>query len=283
MTFFAPKSDGNRKAIPVLLTLILSVLSAPAGGTNEIRVGALPAGDKIYTNAIITRMTPAYAVVSYQDGMVQIPMSNMPAAFQAQSGYTPEKAAQFLDQERQTQRKRRAAFLAQQAALQALAGTNRIVRITDIDDDPSYGGFPFCSVDGLSSGILVENFPDSVRQFMSGYRQLQADIADCQQQLDNLKVPKPPPVPTNSPPRLGKQTWVGGSGGYARIVIPNNDDIAAARQNIEDRLKMLNDRRAQATTNYNLYTTIIAHPSGQTYVGKPIWVCVGIPAAAAAR
>ena len=280
MTIFPPKAGGNRKTFPVLLVLILSALSALAGATNEIHVDALPAGGRIYSNATITRVTPAYAVVSCQDGIVQIPMSNMPAAYQTQFGYTPEKAAQFLEEQKQIQQKRRAAFLARQAALQAMAGTNRPVRITAIDDDPSFGGFPFCSVDGIDGGILVENFPDSVRQFLAGYRQLQADVADCQQQLDNLKVPQPPPVPTNSPPRLGKQTWIGGSAGYARIVIPKNDG-AAARRDLEDRLRTLTAQLDEATTNYNLNTTIIAHPSGQSYGGKPIWVCAGLPAAAA--
>jgi len=207
----------------------------------------------------------------------------MPAAYQNQFGYTPEKAAQFLDEEKQSQKQRRAAVQAQQTALLALAGTNRPVRITAIDDNPLFGGLPFCSVDGINSGMLVENLPDSVRQFMAGYRQLQADIADGQRQLDNLKVPEPPPTNAAPPvPRLGKQTWIGGGGGYVRIVFPKNDN-AALRRDIEDRLKTLNVRLTQATTNYSLYTTIIAHPSGQSYVGKPIWVCVGVPPAAAAR
>src|SRR5208282_2089554 len=129
MTIFPPNAGGNRKAFPVLLALILSALSALAGATNEIHVDALPAGGRIYTNATITRVTPAYAVVSCQDGIVQIPMSNMPAAYQTQFGYTPEKAAQFLEEQKQLQQKRRAAFMARQAALQAMAGTNRPVRI----------------------------------------------------------------------------------------------------------------------------------------------------------
>ena len=280
MTIHPLKAGGSGKKVPVLLPLILSALVSPANASDEIRVGTLPAGDKIYTNATITRVTPAFAVVSYPGGMVQIPMSNMPAAYQTEFGYTPEKAAQFLEEERQIQKKRRAAVLAQQAAFQARAGTNRPIRITAIEDNPTFGGFPFCSADGINGGMLVENLPDSVRQFMSGYRQLQADIADCQQQLDNLKVPaNPPPKPVQ--PQMGKTLMVGNGGGFVRAssVVPDNTD--AIRRDTEDRLKTLNARLAQATSNYNLYTTIIAHPSGQSYVAKPIWVCVGIPAAAA--
>ena len=278
-----PQSDGgNGKIILALATLILSVWSALAGATNEIRVDILPAGDKIYTNAIITRATPAYAVVSYEEGMVQIPMSNMPAVYQAQLGYTPEKAAQFLDEERQIQKRQRAAFLAQQAALLALAGTTRPVRITAILDEISFGGIPFCDAYGIDGGILVKQLPDSVRQFLAGYRQLQADITDCQQQLNQIKVPEPPPpVPVNSPPRLGKQTWIGNGAGYARIVIPKNDDTAAIRQNLEDRLRTLNARLGEMAGNYDRCTTIIARPTGETYGQKPIWICAGVPPAPA--
>src|ERR1700690_3037456 len=99
MTVISSRIGANWKRIPVLLTLILSPLVSPANASDEIRVGTLPAGDKIYTNAVITRVTPAYAVVNYQGGLVQIPMSNMPAAYQTQFGYTPEKAVQFLEEE----------------------------------------------------------------------------------------------------------------------------------------------------------------------------------------
>jgi hypothetical protein len=282
MTILPSKADWPRRWLPVLLTLILSAPIALAGATDEIQAGVLAAGDKIYTNAIITRVTPAYAVVSYQDGLVQIPMSNMPAVYQTQFGYSPQTAVQFLDEEKQAQQKRRAASLAQQAAFQRMAGTNRPVRIIAIDDDPSFGGYPCCSVYGIKGGILIENFPGSVRQFMSGYGRLKADIADCQQQFDRLKAltnspPKPAP-----PPQMGKSLMIGNGAGFARVVAPK-DNTPVIRQETADRLDALNAQLKQETANYNLYTTIIAHPSGQSYVGRPIWICVGVPAAAAAR
>ena len=277
MTILPLKTGGGRELIPVLLALSLSVSAPPAGVADEIPVGILPAGDKVYTNAIITRVTPAYAVVSYQEGMAQIPLSNLPAAYQTRFGYSPEKAAQFLDEERQIQKKRRAAFLAQQATLRTLAGTNRPVRIMAIDDHPYYGGFSLCSVDLIKGGMLVENFPDSVRQFMSGYRQLQADVAGCQQQLNKLNteaktLAKPPP-----PPSLGKS---GNRAVVLSVYSAQTNNLANNRRNLENRLQTLNAQLDRATTNYDLYTTIIAHPSGQAYAGKPIWVCVGVPAAA---
>jgi len=260
----------------VFFTLILSTLAVLAEVANETPIAALLAGGKIYTNAIITRVTPAYVVVNYQEGIVQIPMSDLSPAYQDQFGYTPEKAAQFLDQEKQSRKKERAAMLARQAALDALAGTNRLIRITAVSNDPSYHSIPFCSTDGIDGGILVENLPDSVRQFLTGYGQLQADIANCHQQLDNIKVPDtnaPPP-----PPQMGKGLMVENGSSFVSIGGPPKDNTAAVRQNLEDRLNALNAQMAQATTNYNLYTTIIARPTGELYGGKPIWICTGLPA-----
>jgi hypothetical protein len=281
MKIVPKKNDGNGKTIPVLVTLILSALSALASATNEIHVDTLPAGGKIYTNAIIIRANPAYAMVDCQDGIVRIPMSNMPAIYQTQFGYTPEQAAKFLDEEKRIQQQQQAAAFARQAAAQPLAGTNRPVRITAIVDETSFGGIPFCSADGIDDGILVENLPDSVRQFLAGYRQLQADIADCEQQINRLKVPETPPSETVPLPQMGKTVLIANGAGYVKVGATQNDDTASARRNAEDRLKALNAELDQATTNFDRYATITAHPSGQFYGGKPIWICIGIPAAAA--
>jgi len=260
--------------IPVLIALVLSTLAALAEATDGTVVAALPIGDKIYTNATFTRVTPAYAVVNSQQGVIQIPLSNLPAAYQTQFGYTPEKAAHFLDEEKQIQQKQRAAVLAQQAALQALAGTNRLLRITSVSDDPSFHSIPLCSTDGINGGILVENLPDSVKQFLSAYGQLQVDVAGCEQQLNNLK---PPPTNAAPQPSMGKSLLVENGANFVNISAPPTDNTAAIRQNLEDRLNALNVQLAQATTNYNIYTTIIAYPSGQSYGGKPIWVYTGRP------
>jgi len=271
-----PKHDGDRAMMAVFVTLILSTLAVLAEVANEPQIPALPAGGKIYTNAIITRVTPAYVVVNYQEGIVQIPMSDLPPAYQDQFGYTPEKAAQFLDQEKQNQKKERAAVLARQAVLEALAGTNRLIRITTVSSDLSYHSIPFCSADGIDGGILVENLPDSVRQFFTGYGQLQAEIANCHQQLDNIKVPDTNAPP--QPPQMGKGLMVENGSSFASVGGPPKDNTAAIRQNLEDRLSALNAQMAQATTNYNLYTTIIGRPTGELYGGKPIWICTGLPA-----
>src|SRR4029077_20046084 len=136
MKIFSPIIGRNRGTIPILLTLILSALAALAADTNVIQIDALSAGGLIYTNAVITRVTPAYAVVDYQDGLVQIPLSNLPAIYQTRFGYSPEKAAQFLAAQKQRQQQQwHADALARQAATRARTGTNRPVRITAIIDE----------------------------------------------------------------------------------------------------------------------------------------------------
>ena len=241
-------------------------------------MGNLAVGNMVYTNAVITRVTPAYALVNYEAGVAQIPMSNLPAVYQDQFGYTPQKAAQFLDEERQIQKKQQAALQAEQASLRARLGTNRPVQITAIYDGLDYGGYPYCTADGMRVGILVENLPYSVRQFMAGYRQLQADVVNCQQQINHLKAAPAPAQPATTP--TGKVMLVGKGGNYI-LVDPPPDKTAAVRKEVENRLINLTAQLATATSNYDLYTTIIAHPSGQFYVEKPIWICIGIPPAAA--
>jgi hypothetical protein len=261
--------------IPVLVALMLSALSVRAGVTNEMHLDVLSAGGRNYTNAVITRANAAYAVVSCEGGMVQIPMSDMPAAYQAQFGYTPARAAQFLNAENRIQKQRRDADNARRAAL-AQGGTNRPVRIMAIIDETSNGGIPFCSAQGFAGGILVKNLPDSIRQFLAGYRQLQADIAGCEQQINNLKVPPTPPTNTVSKPHMGKNLMVGNGAGFAWVK-PATNNAAAVRRNTEDQLKVLETELARQTANYDRCTTIIAHPSSEFFGQKPIWICVGIP------
>ena len=281
MKIFSHKHGGGWETIPALAALILSLLAALAGDTNAIHIDALPAGGNIYTNAIITRANPAYAVVSYQEGMVRIPMSNLPAAYQAQFGYTPERAAQFLSEENRIQKEgRRASALARQAAAQARLGTNRLVRITAIIDETSNGDIPFCSAQGIPGGILIKNLPDSIRQFFAGYRQLQAEVTGCQQQINNLRVPSTPATNAVTKPHLGKSLMVGNGAGFAWVKTQTNN-AAAVRRNAEDRLNELQAELDRQTANYDRCTTIVAHPSGDFFGQKPIWICVRGPSAAA--
>ncbi len=274
-------NDSNRGTIPIVLALILSALSALSGDTNVVEIAALPAGGKIYTNAIITRVTPAYAVVSYQDGLVQIPLNELPSIYQTRFGYSPEKAAQFLAAQKQNQQKQwHAEALARQAAALARTGTNQPVRITAIIDETTFGGIPLCAADGHSDGLLVKNLPGSVRQFLMSYRQLQANVADCERQVNRLKAAETPPPPKTTPkPLAGRPMMMGGSPAPVRTIAPPKK--TTARQSAEDRLNALSAELDEQTTNFDHYAAIMAHPTGDFFGQKPIWICTAPPAGAA--
>ena len=286
MHVFCPEALGNRKTVPILLALILSGLSAVAGSTNVIDFETLAAGGNIYTNAVITRVTPAYVAVAYQGGLTQIAMSNLPAADQARFGYDPEKAAQFLKEEDRRQSERRAAYFARHAALMARPGTNRLVRIKAIIDETSNGGIPLCAADVPGDGILVSNFPDPVRQFLARYGRLQADVAAARQKLDHLRASEPPPAKP-SRPHMGKTgaTRDNFTGVTYLLPVPKPKDPVAdwkkACQQAEDRLEALNAELDTMKTNYDRSVAIMAYPSGEFFGKKPIWVCTGTPASLA--
>jgi putative endonuclease len=126
-------------------------------------IGVLPAGGQFYTNARITSVTPAHAVVSFDGGIVQLALSNLPASCQKKYGYDPDKAAKYLAEEKQKLQERRAALMARQAAynqgVALLAGTNRPVQIVSILDEVSNGGIPRCAVSDVPDTFSSKIFP----------------------------------------------------------------------------------------------------------------------------
>jgi hypothetical protein len=142
--------------------LLLAALST-FGQTNEPVIDVLAAGGQFYTNAQITRVTPAYAVVSYNGGIVQLALSNLPAPYQEKYGYDPDKAARYLADKKQKLQEQRAALNARQAAynqaVASLAGTNRPVQVISILDELSNGGIPRCAVPDVPMAFSSKTFP----------------------------------------------------------------------------------------------------------------------------
>jgi hypothetical protein len=263
------------KTLFALILWGLCVVQIHAAGTNEIYVGVLEAGGTTYTNATIIRANPAYAIVTYQEGIVRVAMSNMPAVYQTKFGYSPEIAQQFLDVENQIQKERRAAVLAKQRAYQrsAAAQTSKIqpIQITAILDAKSNNGLPLCAVDGIKGGILVDNLPDTVASFLNYYRQIQSDINNSEQNLRDFDS------------RVIKSqndiVWA-----IERGTIPdynlaksNQAKILSDRQDAQNQLIALNARFEQMKQDYDSFTTILAYPSGHFYGNKPMWICTGMP------
>jgi hypothetical protein len=73
----------------------------------------LQCGGQSYTNVTISSVTPATAVLVWEGGGEQVPMTNLPKRVQKQYGYDPQKAQEYL-----------AAIEARKAATQARANEN---------------------------------------------------------------------------------------------------------------------------------------------------------------
>jgi hypothetical protein len=262
------------KTIPVFLLLI--ALSAFAQ-TNEPVIGVLPAGGVSYTNARITRITPAYAVVSYEGGIVQLALSNLPVAYQKKYGYDPDKAAQYLADEKQKAQERRAALVARQAAynqaMAALAGTNRPVQLLSILDEQSNGGIPLCATPDVPDGVLVKNLPDPVRSFLKQKQQLAADVNAFSDQLQAdaaaaARAQAVAPAYSSTDPDVNdaQNRQRAQANLMAMRVKDNQAELARMK-------KTLDDLDAEAPGR----ATIMAFPTGQFFGGFEIWTCVGMP------
>ena len=134
-------------AIVVVKTTTQGWRASPrAGSTYEIPLDLLAVGGKVYTNTTLLRYNPAYAVVVFYDGFVRMAISNLPAGYQTQFGYAPDKAAQFLAEQALGKKKRRATLLAQQLANQR-SDANTI--FGPVAPAP-YAGFQFytCNAEG---------------------------------------------------------------------------------------------------------------------------------------
>ncbi|MGA2787762.1 MAG: hypothetical protein ABSF60_09565 [Verrucomicrobiota bacterium] len=262
------------KKIPIILLLV--ALSTFAQ-TNEPVMAVLPAGGQFYTNAQITRVTPAYAVVIYDGGSVQLALSNLPASCQEKYGYDPVKAARFLADEKQRVQAERAALMARQAAynraVASLVGTNRPVQIISISDDLSNGGIARCAVQGASDDILVKNLPDAVRSFLNRKRQLAADINSFNDkvQADASAAARAqavvPAYASTDPDTLDAQN---NQRAQANLMALNVKEEQAVLARMNNAMRDLDAETADRTT-------IMAFPTGEFFGGFEIWNCVGMP------
>jgi len=264
----------NMKTIPLLLLLV--ALSAFAQ-TNEAVIGVLPAGGVFYTNARITRVTPAYAVVSYDGGIVQLALSNLPAAYREKYGYDSDKAAKYLAEEKQKALERRAALMARQAAynqaMAALAGTNRPVQIISILDEQSNGGIPLCAIPDAADGILIKNLPDPVKSFLNRKKQLAADIDSFSAQVEAdagaaARAQAVAPAYSSTDPDINDAQ--NRQRAQANLMALK---VREKQAELDKMKKAMSDLEAEAAGQ----ATIMAFPTGQFFGGFEIWNCVGMP------
>jgi hypothetical protein len=262
------------KTIPAILLLVAVSTSAQ---TNEPVIEVLTAGGQFYTNARISHVTPASAVVIYDGGSVQLALSNLPVSYQEKYGYDPVKAARFLADEKQKVQAERAALMARQAAynraVASLTGTNRPVQILSILDEQSNGGIPRCAVPDAPDGILVKNLPDSVRSFLNRKRQLAADIRSFSDKVraDTSAAVRAqamaPTLASRDPDTLDAQNNQRAQANLLAV------KAGEERAELDEMKKTLSDLDAETADR----TTIVAFPTGQFFGRLEIWNCVGMP------
>ncbi|MFZ0826669.1 MAG: hypothetical protein WAO02_04525 [Verrucomicrobiia bacterium] len=259
--------------LSVLLLVGISVFAL----TNEPVVAVLPVSGQFYTNAQITRVTPAYAVVIYDGGIVQVALSNLPAAYQEKYGYDPEQAARFLADRNQKLQAQHAASMARQAAysqaLAARAGTNRPVQIISILDEMSNGGYPLCAISNIPQGILVNNLTDEVRTFLNRKKQLAADISSFSDKVQ---------ADASAAARAQAVAPAFAATDSATVEAQNNQRaqanlMAVSVQEEQEELAKMKSAMSGWDAETPARTTILAFPSGQFYGQYEIWNCVGMP------
>jgi hypothetical protein len=256
------------------LAVLLVTLSLGAQ-TNEI-IPVLICADRSYTNAQITQATPAYAVVAYNDGSVQIALSNLPSEYQQKYGYDPAKAAKFLADKKQKEREARATMLARQAAYQqqlaALAGTNQPIRIISVN---AFSAYLKCTVQTQNGvrDVNLKNLPDSVRNFISQLNQQRNEVASYEVRVEDYT-------------RAAKKadavapTFAAGRPAYVNEAINQRKQANLMQVRAEEMKTQLTKMKANLaaveaeTTNR---TTVIACPTGQTHEQLEVWTCVGLP------
>jgi hypothetical protein len=162
------------KIIWVFLVSV-SVSAIAADDTNSFPFVTIQG--QTYTNACISTVTPAYAVILYDGGGRLFALSNLPPFLQKRFGYDPAKAEQYLAAEAVKRQEGLARIAAAVAQAEAAEGDPENVTILSIE-----GGFPVRCLIKASSGqedVFMNGLPGSVVEAFSMY-----DAA--KQQLDAL-------------------------------------------------------------------------------------------------
>ena len=262
------------------MLLILGFAGAVVAQTNEAVIPVLTAGDQSFTNARITHVTPAYAVVSYDGGIVQVALSNLPAAYQEKYDYNPVEAANYLANKRQEEMQARARVQAQQAAYQryvaSLAGTNQAIRVISINADLA---FPQCTVETKSGtrDINLKNLPDSVRDYLSRLKQLRSDVAGYEERVDDYtraakRADALAPAST--------MVYTGGGSSDANTAMDQRARANLMMNTAEDMKNQLHKMKAdlaEMESEEVEKTTVLAYPTGQVHDQLEIWTCTGFP------
>jgi len=259
------------------LTAIGLLLASLAPAQTEVQGPAIPvlfAGGRIYSNAWIVHTTPAYAVIEYSGGTVQVPMGEMPRRYREQFHYSRAAANRFLAAERQQEKRTRALTQEEQAAYErfvlSLAGTNRPIRIEAVGNEVA-GGLPLCAARDIPRGILIKFLPDEVKSYLNEEANLRATVAAWNRRVAQDRI---------AISNAMAATPVGG-------LVYLNTPASALPQPAQD-LAILRHDQAQLERSENALSkleseaprraVVDAFPARQSYAGHAIWICTGLAA-----
>jgi hypothetical protein len=154
-------------------------LSLAHADTNVFAV--LTTADGIsYTNAHIDHVTPIYANICYDGGIVQVALTNLPEPLRQQYLYDADKASQWLAVKKQKQQEQRAAeqarAVAEQTRLETLAKNAGWINIIGTDGKTSRPQYT-AIINGTATKIYLNNPPKGLDAEVGYYsmKRLQAE------------------------------------------------------------------------------------------------------------
>jgi hypothetical protein len=263
-------------------TLALLLVVAALTVSAQTNFDVLICKNASYTNATITRTTPAYAVVSYDGGLVKVAMTNLPDALQKQFGYDPVKAAAILDAEKQ---KRLADIKAQaerQKYIASLRGSNQVIRVVTLLD--GFGQCLISSSNVIQGGyarqqqVYLLGLPAQVSDYLNRFNQLKIDVADYQVRVDNYQ--RAADAAYNSAPSevsaSGDASFVASAINSASVQMADAGQMEANADAGQKKLHDMKSDLENMAANLIPNSTVIAYPTGLSDNGMARWQCVGV-------
>jgi len=252
------------KAI-LLLSLFLAIQAEAQ--TNFFPL--LNVGATTYTNARITSVTAADAIVLFDGGGARVPLSNMPPHIQKQYGYDAGKAAKSLAEQTERNKKFFEANKKQNAELQrkdAWRGDLQAIRVRSVGRP--IGSWYQCEIattNGVKASVLLGKMPLEIKRYYERSAQLKKDIADRAnytrreaQRLSNLEDNSPSEAPFDSP-----------AGRRIRQMNIDSKALAASLQELKEWQGEYKEMLAGETTAI----TCFARPTAKSYGNLAIWEC----------
>jgi hypothetical protein len=247
----------------MMFTLLLIVAAVTVSAQTNFDV--LVCKNASYINATIMRATPSYLVVSHNDGISKVALTNLPFSLQQRYHYDPTNAAAAIAAEEKHRLDVIKARAEQAKYLASLRGTNQVIQVKSVLDS-------FGQCDTSAGRIYITGLPSSVSGYLAQYYQLKAAIADNQVRAENM---------ARAADRADANAAVGASGdaAYVNAVMAKRQQANNMIQNANEAAENLSKMKSNLTEmkmGLIQNTTVVAFPTGQKSNGMDQWQCVGV-------